>query len=80
VAVDGRREPRAAFRPVNGLTFTFIFTLLLIVAVDPVLRPVLVQSKVLPRRTRPRGNILELREGALDYMLKVAGRRKEASS
>lgn len=80
MAVDGRKDARVAFRPVNGISFIFVFTLLLIVAVDPVLRLVLAQSKVLARCPRPPGRILELCEGALDYMLKVADRRKETSS
>ena len=81
MAVDGRRDPGAAFRPVNGIIFIFILPR--IVAVDPVPRLVMVQSKVLarcPYLTRLPGRILERREGALNYVLKVAGRRKETSS
>lgn len=69
-----------ALRPVDGISFIFVFTLLLIVTVDPVLWLVLAKSKVLARCTCPPGRILELCEGALGYMLKVADRRKETSS
>ena len=83
MAVDRWKGVRVLFRPINGTVLISAFILLLIVAVNPVLRLVRVLAKVLgryPYLARLPWRAIWQGNGALNYVLKIAGRREETSS